>query len=1050
MAASLHIKVFGAPSITLDGQPVVGFISAKAMAVIYFLAATQRPQARAVLATLLWTNSSDVYAKKNLRNVLSNLRDVLGPFLDITRDTVQLKLSPLDSVDAARFATRLYQAEQRSVPAGTRQALLEEASALYHGALLDGFQVADAEAFDEWMRAERQRFHLLAVQALNTLVAHCAHNGELLAGINYAGRLLALDPLREETHRWLMLMLALDGQTSAALAQYRSCRQILEQELGVEPSVETRQLFERIGAGELTNTSSRSAAPPSPPPAHNLPVQLTEFLGRAHELQQIVGQLQEPGCRLLTIAGLGGIGKTRLALAAAQAIVDSLDAARPLFPDGVYFVPLAGVEPIEHVEQLVATTIADVVQLPLSGAAPATQLIQALHDKAMLSVLDNFEHLTAATPFVGALLQGTRSIKLVVTSRTRLNTRGEYLVNLDGLALPPIETQAHAAEELTAYDAAHLFIRRARAIAPQVALNGPAGRAVVEICHLLRGLPLGIELAASWVRLLPCDEIVREIRRNLDFLDNTLADAPVQQRSLRAVFNHSWRLLSAPEQDCLRRLARFHGGFTRSAATAVTGATLPLLAALLDRSLIRRYATPPDLGALQAADADARYELPETIRQYAAEQLAQAGEHDLIATRHATYYADWLANHRPYLDGVHQQDMLRAIGAEIENIRIAWQWNYLQLATDENGVARIARSLDSLFHFYDMRSWFGEGAAMFAATVDALALCAPDTQPDPTYRLVYAKAQARQGWFAFHLGRFAESRALLEESLARLRRLDAEAEAIFNLNYLGALLRHLGEFEPAQRSVHEALALAERHADQQGASIALNLLGQLALLAGDYPQAQAFCRRALQIKRATGDRWGMTYSLTYLGRVAQAIGDYAAAQSRFHESLAICRQIGDQRGVAFALQNLADTALLSGHRAEARQHYQESLAISRAIGSHAESSLSLARMGEVACAEGAYGQAAAYLQEALHVAWSVQSTPGVLAAVLGMALLDIATGKPGQALPALALVSNHPASSQAQKQQAARSMAQLGADATSDRAADMTLDEYVGLRMEHG
>jgi predicted ATPase/DNA-binding SARP family transcriptional activator len=1065
-SAQVRLTLFGSPQVVRADGTAISFRSRKHLALLLYLALEQRhSSSRDTLLAMLWPEADEEAARNNLRVALADLRRALGegPFLQTTRHTVQYDPGSEHTLDVLAFrelfdasCAHNHEALETCVACLAR---LERAVALYRGDFLHGFSLSDSAPFEEWALVVREQLHQQALEALAALADAYEQRGDHAGQCRCARRQIELEPWREQAHAQLMRGLWASGQRGAALEQYETCRRILADELGLSPSSELAALAEQLrAAAPATAPATELAAPHM---RHNLPTELTEFIGRAGELQQILRQLQDPTCRLLTIAGLGGIGKTRLALAAAQTILDSLEVAQnnptshlqhPPFSDGVYFAPLAGLEPINQVEQLLATTIAETVQLPLSGAAPTTQLIHALHDKAMLIVLDNFEHLTAAAPFVSALLQSTRSIKLLVTSRTRLNVQGEYLVSLDGLGLPPMETLArpevNVTEELATYGATHLFVRRAQAIASPVALDRATGRAIVRMCHLLQGLPLGIELAATWTRLLSCADIVIEIQRNLDFLDNTLADAPAQQRSLRAVFNHSWRLLSAPEQQCLRRLALFHRGFTRSAAAGVAGATLPHLARLLDKSLVRRSASPPDLGALDNADPDIRYELPETIRQYAAEQLVEAGEQELVAARHAAYYTDWLAAQRPNLAGINQQDALRAIGAEIENIRVAWQWGCHNLTADNKGLAQIAQGLDSLFHFYDMRSWFEEGAAMFAYATGALAARLSHMETDPTYGLVHAKLQARQGWFAFHLGRFAESRALLETSLARLRQLNAEAEMIFSHNYLGAVLRHLGEFEQAQRSVQEALALAQRHANQPGASIALNILGQLALLQGDYVQAQVFCRQALQIKRAIGDRWGMTYSLTYLGRVAQATGDYVAAQSRFHESLAICQQIGDQRGVAFALQNLADTAHLSGQYTESRKRYGESLHIYRAIGSHAEASLTLARLGELACTEGAYDQAAAHLREALEAAWSVQSMPGILAAVLGMALLDIAIGHGQLAAPVLALVYNHPASNQAQKQKAAQVLAELGADATPGRAANMTLDEYVGMRLD--
>ncbi len=1062
MLPEIEIRLFGTPSLRVNGQPVTGFISNKAPALVYYLAATEHTQMRDLLATLLWTNTPEPDAKRNLRTVLSNLRTVLNPFLEITRTTVSLNTTTVALIDSAMFMANIKAAEQVELDSAQRGALLAEAVALYQGSLLDGFHTRDAEAFEEWLRNEREHFQRLALQTLSELTAHHAHQGELLAGINYASRLLTLDPTREETHRRLMLLFALDGQPGAALAQYHRCQAILRQELGSEPQLETIELFERIRAGEFKHNPALSIMRTAMEPLavrHNLPAEFSAFVGRAEELQQLQQQLQDATCRLLTIAGLGGVGKTRLALAAAQSLVASTNAMA--FPAGIWFVPLSGLEAVGQIENHLATAIAESMQIPLTGGAPTTQLIQALYDKALLLILDDFDH-PAATPLLTALLHGTHNVKLLVTARSRLNLRGEQVVSLDGLAVPPASllrpelavTTAESAALLNAYAATELFMVRARTVTPHFTLNRATATAIVQICQLVQGLPLGIELAATWVRLLSCAEIAAEIAQNLDFLENTLADAPVQQRSLRAVFHASWRLLSTPEQQCLRQLALFRGGFTRGAAAKVAGAVLPLLALFVDKSFVRR--TVPtintgtdsigtdDTGANYAA-GNVRYELPEVIRQFAAEQLAAAGEKARTAARHADYYITLLASQRPQLVGGGQTEGLHTIGRDIENIRTAWQWSGTHLS--DGGLAQLGQSLDALFHYYDMRSWFQEGATVFAQTAAQVAHHLATTNRDASATIIWAKLQARHGWFAFHLGQSRESRSLLEESLQQLQLLAAN-EAIFNLNYLAAILRHQGEFSAAQRYAQAALQLAQAHEEPMGASIALNILGQVASLLGKVEEARAHLRQALALKRQLGDRWGLTYSLTYLGRVAQATGEYAAAQKLFQESLLIYQAIGDQRGVAFALQNLADTAYAAGQISTAQTHYRESLQIYRDIGNRAEASRTLSRLGEATCAAGDYAVAAQQVDEALTLAWTVQSTPDMLAALLGLAALMMATGLPEQAVQPLQLVYHHSASSQAQKQKAAQRLATIGADSSSsDATSASNLAMYIQIQL---
>jgi len=1059
MTAYPQIKLFGTPAITHGGQPVTGFISNKAVATIYFTAASAQTQGRDLLATLLWTNSTDTYAKKNLRNVLSNLRDLLGDAIDITRETVSLPTLVYEATDSNRFLALFKQAEQ-TTDADQRRPLLAAAVALYHGPFLAGFQIGDAEAFDEWLRGERERFGLLAIQALHELVTGSSPQGKVLEGINYATQLLKLDPLREETHRHLMQLLALDGQVSAALTQYRSCQKLLRDELGIDPDAETQELYRRIQAGEFRKASIAPVIiTPAPSvattPRTVLPAEITGFVGRTAEVAQVQQRLAEPGCRLLTITGMGGVGKTRLALRAGHALTNRPTNAPPTYRDGIYFVPLAALTPNAQLEHQLPTAIAAQIQLPLSGAtAPATQLRQALYDKELLLILDNCEHLPMA-PLLTPLLEETQHLQCLVTSRSRLNVRGEHLLHLSGLSLPaetPVAGSAAAVDSNRdgnhESDAVRLFVQSVRTVHADFVLDRQTAPLVTKICQFLHGLPLGIELAASWARFLTLDEIVQEIQQNLDFLDTTLDEAPEPQQGLRAVFMKSWRLLSTAEQQLLRRLAIFRGNFTRAAAMQVCSATLPLLATLNDKSLIQRNALPAEESHNGAGSARLSYRLHPVIHQYAAEQLAQAQEVSSYQARHAMYMAGLLAEQRSDLQSARQQAALRLIHSEIENVRAAWQWFIDHLPHGDVDLSAtettISQGMDNLFHFYDMRSWFQEGETVFGQLARQLATFATSQAATIAAETAYtawalqAKAQARQGWFAFHLGRYMESRRLLVESLERLQQLQAETETIFNLNYLGALLRHLGEFTQATTYLQEALRLARRHNDPMSTSIALNILGQIASLQGDLVEARRLCQEALQIKRTIGDRWGMTYSLSYLGRVIQASGDFTTAQKLFAESLTICQEIGDQRGAAFALQNLGDTDFATGDLVAAGQRYQASLSIYRTIGNRAESSLTLARLGETYRAGGDSVQARQALLEALTLAWALPSTPGLLAALLGLAALDLAAGQPAQAIPPLCYVYQHPASTRQQRQQAAQFLASAGADLTSDVTWDVS------------
>ncbi len=339
------------------------------------------------------------------------------------------------------------------------------------------------------------------------------------------------------------------------------------------------------------------------------PAPLTPCIGRDAELAQLRTQLDDPTCRLITVCGGGGIGKTRLVLELGRILARD-GAAASYAGDGIAFVSLASLTPRPGLDELLATTIAEALGFTFGGPDPPdVQLRRYLRERSLLLVLDNLEQIPAAVPHIAMLLQETQGVKILATSRERLKLRGERVFVLQPLAYP-----AHAeAAAGDAYSAVQLFVDTARTVTPELVLDAGTQAALVRICRLVEGLPLGIELAASWTRVLSCDEIAEQLARNLDVLDSTMQDLPERHHSLRAVFDASWTLLDPSEQQMLRRLSVIRGSFGREAAAVVTGATLPMLLSLVDKSLIRRLS--------HSGTADVRFGVPEILRQFAAEQL---------------------------------------------------------------------------------------------------------------------------------------------------------------------------------------------------------------------------------------------------------------------------------------------------------------------------------------------------------------------------------------------------------------------------------------------
>jgi len=580
---------------------VPDFPTRKVEALLVYLAYTGRPHPREQLAELLWDDRPQAQSLTNLRATLSRLNEQLAPFLLSSRKTVAIRPQAQVWVDAVELRTALQASRFPLSYSAARR--LERVLTLYRGDFLAGFYISESQGFEEWLRAERELLRVGVMEALSHLAAFHLERASFDAGVVHAARLLSLDPLREEAHRQMMTLLASKGQRSAALSQYDTCCRILADELGVEPEAATTALYTQIQSGAFVPPST-SAKPP-----HNLPAQPTRFIGRETELSRIESYLDDPDCRLLTLIGPGGVGKTRLAYQAAAG--KALD-----FAAGVWTVPLSGVASPEYV----MPTIAERLQVHFySDADQKAQVLDYLREKHLLLLLDNCEHVIEGMEVLAEILSGAPAVKILATSRERLNVQGEWLFPVDGLPFPQSEREAGA----EAYSAVQLFVQSARRSRPNFQLDDVA--AVARICKLVEGLPLAVELAASWAHHMPCDSIAAHIQHDLDFLSTNLRDVPERHRSTRVLFEHSWHLLSEAEQAVLSKLSVFRGSFDADAAARIAGASLHMVSALAEKSLVR-------------ASPTGRYDLHELLRQFAQEKLRAAG--GLAATRdgHLDYF----------------------------------------------------------------------------------------------------------------------------------------------------------------------------------------------------------------------------------------------------------------------------------------------------------------------------------------------------------------------------------------------------------------------------
>ena len=910
---TLSLALFGAPTITLEQQNVhIG--RRKAVALLAYLAVTQRPQSRAHLAALLWPDYDESSARGELRRALSTLNQCLGADrLDADRSQVALSRASDLHVDIVAFRERLAVARHGSAD---RQTALRAAVALAQAEFMAGFTMDDAPDFEEWQRFEAGALRRDLAWALAQL-AQPTVTPDLASALTYATRWLALDPLDEAAHRRLMKLHAATGDPNAAYRQYQECKQLLAQEVDAPPAPETTALYEQIRAGKfpigLATPARQNSEPPAPrhsplatqPP---LPAHLTPFIGRAHELRELAMLLATDDQRLLTITGPGGIGKTRLALQVAH---EQIAAAR--WRDGVYFVELTAVDNSE----LLASTLAKGLGAPLTGGQPLLdQLLDYLRHKQMLIVFDNVEQLltpahapTLARLFDELLLQ-TRAVTALVTSRERLNLHGETAFNLLGMPFPAAVNTADAAPDptLADYDAIRLFCQSARRADRTFALTVENQAAILQICQLVQGMPLAIDLAAAWVRLLSCAEIATEVSRSIAFLTATAHNLPARHRSIAAVFNHSWQLLSPAEQRSFTRLARFRGGCTRDAAQQVTGATLATLSMLIDKSLLRRT-------------AEGRFVIHELLRQFASEKLAQdEAEAASVCTHHANYYLTLLAHWELAFLTHARMTAFTALLPELDNIRAAWDWAVQQ--QDWDGIAQGVQTLYTLY--LEIINNFGEGIQRFGQAIQMAQRATTTTSAIPP-ALVAARLQARNAQFHLFTGKIEEAAALFTQSLATLRASDDQAEVAFVLTRLAMARLWQGDLTAAQALVEEGLAICRAHDVPGGLQAALTNYGYIAQQLGDFTLAEELNRECLHLLRKSGDPDGLASTLGNLGLNYVFKGDYEAALPYLEEALAISQTIDNRSRVAIALTNLMDVYSKVGRLTEARHYGNEAL-----------------------------------------------------------------------------------------------------------------------------
>lgn len=942
----LVINLLGSFQVELDGRPVTAFATEKARALLVYLAVESfQPHRREHLAALLWPDQPEERARHNLRQALSSLRQAIGDsdgaskqFLLVERETLQFDLQSDTALDVGEFAALAEQIRrhrhdgpERCLPCVRR---LQRMAMLYRGDFLADFSMSDSELYEEWVLLQREWARRLASEAFATLADYSERRGELALSRDYARRLVEVEPWHEEAHRQLMRLLLAEGKRSAALAQYEACRRILETEFAAKPTVETQQLFERIKSESFDSGQGRgrSRVEPAVTPQHVaplLPQSATPFLGREAERTELAEMLANPDCRLITLTGPSGIGKSRLALQVAEE-------QRGLFADGVAFVALA---PVTH-SDLVALSIADVLHLQIPPENATQRLLDQLRGKELLLVLDNFEHLLDCCGLLSELLRAARNLKVLVTSQERLFLREEWLYPLSGLTYPEFAVECGTPET---YGALVLFQQRARQVRRQFSLDASTLPDIIRICQMVEGLPLGVELAAAAVGEQTCAEIAAALERTFDALQSPLRNIPARHRNLRAAFEHTWTLMTVSQQQCFTALAVFAGSFDHEAAFAVADATPALLGALVAKSLLTFAGT--------------RYLWHGATCQYALELLEASPRVEEFRTRHCAFFSDRVRESVVLWDTARVQEAIATLESDRPNFRAAWEW-----AVSRQQLPQLANMLEGLGRFYHLRGPVQEGLQSVA-----MALNLPVLAQNPALE---ALLLAEQVYLLNVQQRFDEAL----ESVARLIALGQHLNAplLEGRGYFlkGQALQQQGKYDVAQQALERGLeyltplSMTDAGAARLMAGL-LRELGNIATRRGVQDAAQARYGAALALYRTLGDRWGESSVLNNLGNVAYDCGDYVTAQGHLMAALALYRELGNLPGEAKALNNLANVAADCQDYGTALRWYREALQIHQTLQNQLAQSAVLNNLGALYWGLGLYPEARKVYERAL-------------------------------------------------------------------------------------
>jgi len=906
----LEINTLSSPEIVVGNEKVTEFVSRKALALVIYLAINPGSRSREELADLLWSDRSQERATGNLRVVLSDVRKKIGDYLSIDRHSVAISASGDIWVDVHQLSDAI---ETKN---------LDLAVSLYKGDFLESFYLRGASRFENWQVIEREKIRLELVDGLSETIYPLLKAGKSKGAIKYLKHLLSLEPLLESAHRQLMQAYFENGEVSLALRQFEICKQTLFEELSVTPAEETLNLYIYIKGQRISEKNGSTTS-------HNLPNFTTPFIGQKEKTLELLEILSSSEVRHLSLVGPGGYGKSRLAIRLAKKCIDR-------FPDGVFWVPLQSLEKSFDLP----TAIANAIGLIHQGDRDIkSKLLDYLGSRQTLLLLDNFEHLIEGGSLVSEILRNSQNVKVITTSRQKLNLKGETTYVVQGMDYPTHEEIDSGKVSTKRYDAIQLFIKSASRSSPSFKPNKEELETITRICRSVDGMPLAIELAAGWVPVLSLSEIEGEINKGFAFLEGNLQDVEERHQSLHAVAEGSWRMFTDAEKAVFKKLSIFKGPFTRRAAQAITGAKISDLLSLSNKSFLQK-------------DSEGLLRVHEWLRQFGENQLRRSkAQYSETLETFSHYYVTYLS-----------ESWWEAWSGECQHLRLEWRniSRAFLTAARAGQFQLLKKGLVPCFFVSYIGEDFNNSANFFSQLVAEFDKRAFSENERETYALCLVF----YSYFLFMQNKIAQVADIQEKVDDLLRECDQGSEYAWARTFQALEVKILG-WERRIENANQALKIFTELGDEYALAFTYNFLGAWCFY-GD--TRKEYCQRALAIARKHHGTRDIAWALVGLGYSNNACGDFEKATDNLTEARSHFTHIGYQYGIIDASEQLGMISRKQKNYAQAKEYYEQALRLCDRVGAKFRMCNYKEGLGAVAVAMGDYKLGRQLILEATELA----------------------------------------------------------------------------------